>query len=353
MVTLYVASSEPYSGKTLTCLALGTRWQRQGLRVGYTKPLGLLPVTMGEEVTDEDSRFVAEQLKLDVSPSHLCPILLNEDTCPCHMEAEEARGKVKEAFAASAAGTDVILVGGTGSLLSRGSMVGLEGATVVEMLDAKVLLVCRCESFLDVDSIMACHRVVGERLVGVILNLVPARVKDRIRDEVVPYLEGMGMPVLGLVASDPVLHSVSVRELAEATGGELLSGEEAAEELVENFVVGAMGVEGALRYFRRTPRKCVITGGDRSDIQLAALETPTKCLILTGDLRPRHTVLARAAELGVPVLLVSHDTLRTVTTIEEMLGKLRVREPRKIARAVEHFEANLELAKLDAALGLG
>ncbi len=351
MVTLYVASSEPYSGKTLTCLALGTRWQRQGLRVGYTKPLGLLPVMMGEEVTDEDSRFVAEQLKLDISPSHLCPILLSEETC--HMAAEEARGKVKEAFAASAAGTDVMLVGGSGSLLSRGSMVGLEGATVVEMLDAKVLLVCRCESFLDVDSIIACHRAVGERLAGVILNLVPARVKDRIRDDVVPCLEEMGMPVLGLLASDPVLHSVSVRELAEATGGELLSGEESAEELVENFVVGAMGVERALRYFRRTPRKCVITGGDRSDIQLAALETPTKCLILTGDLRPRHTVLARAEELGVPVLLVSHDTLRTVTTIEEMLGKLRVREPRKIAHAVEQFEANLELAKLDAALGLG
>ena len=144
MVALYVASSEPYSGKTLTCLALGTRWQRQGLRVGYMKPLGLLPVVMGEEVTDEDSRFVAEQLKLDVSPSHLCPVLLSEETC--HMAAEEARGKVKEAFAASAAGVDVMLVGGSGSLLSRGSMVGLEGATVVEMLDTKVLLVCRCES---------------------------------------------------------------------------------------------------------------------------------------------------------------------------------------------------------------
>jgi len=111
-------------------------------------------------------------------------------------------------------------------------------------------------------------------------------------------------------------------------------------------------VDRALHYFRRTPRKCVITGGDRSDIQLAALETPTRCLILTGDLRPSHTVVARAEELGVPVLLVRGDTLTTVSTIDELLGKLRVREPRKIEHAIEQFEAHLDLAKLDEALGL-
>ncbi len=96
----------------------------------------------------------------------------------------------------------------------------------------------------------------------------------------------------------------------------------------------------------------MITGGDRSDIQIAALETPTRCLILTGELRPRHTVLARAEELGVPVLLVAEDTLTTVATIENLLGKLRVREPRKAEHAVEQFETHLDLPRLDAALGL-
>ena len=350
MVALYVASSEPYSGKTLTCLVLGKRWQGAGLRVGYTKPLGLLPVTMGKEVTDEDAQFVAEHLQLEASPSNLCPIVLDAETC--RMPVEEAERRVREAFAAGSAGADVMLVGGSGSLLARGALIGLEGSRVAEMLDARVLLVCKCESFLDADSIIASHRMVGSRLVGVILNLVPPREKDRIWDEAVPCLEERGIPVLGLLPVDPILHSVSVRELVEATAGEVLCGAEASGELVENFVVGAMGVERALRYFRRTPRKCVITGGDRSDIQLAALETPTRCLILTGDLRPRHTVLARAEEVGVPVILVRHDTLGTVATIEEMLGKLRVREPRKIEHAVEQYEAHLELAKLDAALGL-
>jgi BioD-like phosphotransacetylase family protein len=245
-----------------------------------------------------------------------------------------------------------MLVCGSGSVLTRGTLLGLNGVQTAEMLDATVLLVGKCQSFLDVDYILASHRALGDRLSGVILNMVPPRERDRIRDDVVPCLESEGLNVLGLMPMDPMLHSVSVRELAEAMAGDLLCGEKAADELVENFVVGAMGVERALRYFRRTPRKCVITGGDRSDIQLAALETPTRCLILTGELRPRHTVLARAEELGVPVLLVRQDTLTAVEMIGDILGKLRVREPRKIEHAVDQFEAHLELAKLDQALGL-
>jgi BioD-like phosphotransacetylase family protein len=350
MVTLYIGSSEPFSGKTLTSIVLGTRWRREGKRVGYMKPVGLMPIPMGDALTDEDAQFVAHQLGLTTSPADLCPVLMTREVCG--MAPDEAQARVRKAFEKGSEGVDVMIVSGTGPLLTRGSIVGLSGVAVSEMLGAKVLLIGRCESFLDADSILAASAALGDRTVGAILNLVPPRLKDQIWDDVVPCLERTGLTVFGLMPKDPILHSVSVAELAEATHGEFLCCKSAWGELVENFVVGAMGVERALRYFRRTPRKCVITGGDRSDIQLAALETPTRCLILTGDLRPSHTVLARAEELGVPVILVREDTLVTVATIEHMLGKLRVREPQKIEHAIEQFEAHLELAKLDEALGL-
>jgi BioD-like phosphotransacetylase family protein len=351
MTAVYVASNVPYAGKTLTCVVLGTRWQRQGRRVGYIKPVGLLPVAAEDQVTDEDAQFVGQQLQLDVPPSQLCPVVLTREAC--HAEAEESRSRIEEAFAAVAAGKDVVLVNGLGSVLSRGSMLGIDGATLVNMLEARALLVARCRSFLDVDTIVASKRVLGDRLVGVCLNRVPTRAINEINDDVVPCLERHGIAVFGLLPQDPVLNSVTVTEVTEATGGELLCASESADELVENFVVGAMSVESALRYFRRTPRKCVITGGDRSDIQLAALETPTRCLVLTGGLRPSHTVLARAEELSVPVLLVYEDTLHTVSTVEELLGKLRLRGTKKIDHAVEQFEAHVDLAKLEDAVGLG
>ena len=235
MVTLYIASSEPYAGKTLTAIVLGTRWQRQGRKVGYMKPLGLLPVRVGDELTDEDAYFVAERLNLESAPSTLCPILMTRETC--HMPPEEAKEKVRAAYEAASAGVDVMIVSGTGSVIKRGSMIGLNGVTASTMLDAKVLLVGKCESFTDADSIVAARQALGDRVVGVFVNMVPPRIKEQMWDDVVPCLEKSGLKVLGMMPMDPILHSVSVAELAEATGGEFLCGAEGADELVENFIV--------------------------------------------------------------------------------------------------------------------
>jgi hypothetical protein len=78
--------------------------------------------------------------------------------------------------------------------------------------------------------------------------------------------------------------------------------------MIERFCVGTMDVEHALRIFRGIPRKAVVTGGFRTDIQLAALETDTLALVLTGGVAPHDIILAKAREKGVAVLKVAEDT---------------------------------------------
>jgi BioD-like phosphotransacetylase family protein len=117
-------------------------------------------------------------------------------------------------------------------------------------------------------------------------------------------------------------------------------------------LVGAMSVESALSYFRRQPNKAVITGGDRADIQLAALDTSTRCLILTGNLYPSPVVLNRADELGIPVLLADMDTLSAIDVVEGYVGRGRVQQPQKIDRFGALLTEHLDFAALDADLGL-
>ena len=105
----------------------------------------------------------------------------------------------------------------------------------------------------------------------------------------------------------------------------MASGEDRMDTMIERFCVGAMDVEGALRVFRRIPRKAVVTGGMRPDIQHAALETDTRCLILTGGVTPNEGVRHRARMLGVPVLVVQGDTMATVERFEQLLGRVRIR----------------------------
>jgi len=117
-------------------------------------------------------------------------------------------------------------------------------------------------------------------------------------------------------------------------------------------MVGAMGQEKALRFFRRVANKAVITGGDRADIQLAALETSTKCLILTGGFQPSAIVLGRAEELGVPMVLVPYDTLTTVEKTEKIVGHLRIHEAQKVARLKEILTEQVTIDEIKKSIGI-
>jgi BioD-like phosphotransacetylase family protein len=117
-------------------------------------------------------------------------------------------------------------------------------------------------------------------------------------------------------------------------------------------MVGAMSVDSALTYFRRKPNKAVITGGDRPDIQLAALETSTRCLILTGNLRPSPLILGRAEEAGVPIILTRYDTMRAVETIETFFGKTRFHQEKKVDSFESLLIEHMDIEGLYTALGL-
>lgn len=110
-----------------------------------------------------------------------------------------------------------------------------------------------------------------------------------------------------------------------------------------------MTPESALTYLRRSVNKAVITGGDRSDILLAALQTNTSVLVLTGNLHPHVRVLARAKDQGVPVLLVPNDTYSTLSMMNEAVGRIHHGEKKKIKLAKKTVEDNV---KWKAILGL-
>jgi BioD-like phosphotransacetylase family protein len=96
----------------------------------------------------------------------------------------------------------------------------------------------------------------------------------------------------------------------------------------------------------------VVTGADRTDIQLAALEASTQCLILTGAGEPLPQLISRAEELDVPVLKVEHDTLATVEVIEAAFGHVRLHEAVKASYAMRLVEENCQFERLFSRLRL-
>jgi hypothetical protein len=115
-------------------------------------------------------------------------------------------------------------------------------------------------------------------------------------------------------------------------------------------MVGAMTEDSALRRFRKQPNKAVITGGDRTDIQLAAMETSTTCLILTGNLHPSNLILKQAEDMCVPVLLVPSNTMETVEALDRIFGRTRLGQKDKLDKFMGFVKKNIDLKRLDKTL---
>lgn len=85
---------------------------------------------------------------------------------------------------------------------------------------------------------------------------------------------------------------------------------------------------------------------------LAALESSTTCLILTGNLRPSPLILKQADEFGVAVLLVRTNTLETVEAIEQVFGKTRLGQAAKLQQFEALLAEHVDLDRLYQTLNL-
>lgn len=353
MITIHVASTRRYSGKTGVCVALIDELTRRGHNVGYIKPYGGMPVTIDGLLTDQDAVFVNGTLSVPGPADSVCPIVRSRAFVEQVLSGTdvEAQAKVEAAFERAGQGRDIMVVEAP-SDLEQGAAARVSMPELLGLLGGKVLLVEACSGFEPPDRILRARSILGPPLAGVIHNRVSEADRHTCVDRIVSFLDERGVRSFGLLSQDPLLSSVMVREIVDGLGGAVLVGEDALDTPVESFMVGAMGQEKALRFFRRKANKAVVTGGDRADVQMAALETSTAALILTGNLPPSPAVLGRADELGVPVVMVDSDTLGAVEHMDTLFGHVRLHGPGKADRMRRMFTDGIDVPVLLEALGV-
>lgn len=347
---LLIGSTEAYSGKSATVLGLAHQLLKKGLDIAYGKPLGTFWSAIDH--IDEDVRFLSETLKLPAQ--RLCPTLaaLDNDSIARRISGEDGidyAARLRDVVQTPTG--DLVLLEAAGTL-EEGRLFDLSLAQIAEAIDAAVILVARCHSLQVADSLLWAKSCLGDRLAGVLLNDIPPDQQTQIASELQPFLERKGIPVLAQLPRNHLLRSVSVGELVKQLQAEVLCRPDRLDLMVESLTIGAMNVNSALKYFRKAHNMAVVTGGDRADLQLAALETSTQCLILTGHIPPMATILTRAEDLEIPILSVDLDTLTTVEIVDRAFGQVRLHEPIKVQCVYQMMEKHLDVDRLMQQLGL-
>lgn len=313
------------------------------------KPIGNLLVDVDGVLSDQDAEDMRTILGFEDDRKYVTPVLLTDSLISDALGGID-RGldkKLEEAHSVISKDRDIVLIEGTGDV-GGGAMYGLSDPQVASKLGVKMLLITRYDSIFAVDRILCDLKIISpqEILMGVILNEVPETEMDYISEMVIPFLHSQNINVFGSIPLDSTLRSIPISDIVEYLHAEVLTGAGHLNDLVDNYLVGAMEVNSAIKYFRRFPNNAVITGGDRSTIQLAAIEAKSRCLILTGGLRPSQAVLASAEEANIPVLLVRGDTMSTIERIEDLIGHARIKQKAKLQKIVELIEQNIDVENL-------
>jgi uncharacterized protein len=360
MKYLLIGSTRANSGKSATILGLGLKLQELGLKIGYSKPLGTFTSLNLPDVTnavDADVEFITQTLGL--TPEYCRPTLvsLGRETVKNRLSGSDRTDYFSQLKECSQQQNQVALKGDLTLVeapanTAEGALFGLNLEAISEALDAPFLLVIRYGSHM-----MVSKARFGDRLLGVVINDIPAAEYDTAQSILAPFLESLNIPVLAMMPENRILRSVSVQQLVEHLDATILYRSEQtdlADLMVEELKIGAMNVNSAQIFFRKSFNKAVVTASDRVDIQLAALETSTNCLVLTGAPMVSPETLQRASELEVPILSVNTDTLTTVGIIENSLGRVRLHEGIKVQCIQEmmdqHFNFNRLLALLQIQL---
>ncbi|MCL4534070.1 MAG: AAA family ATPase [Bacteroidetes bacterium] len=335
MAMLYLCSTEAGAGKTAVALGLGQYLQHKGYSVGYFKPFGA-------GADDKDALLARQVLGLTQGADVLCPFSIDQ-------AGTDIASRIADAAKVAGAGKQVVLVEGY-----RGLDEAPKACTAAQALEAQVLLVVKHAGEGILEAVTAARKALGQSLLGVVLNSVPPSQEYPVRQTLVPTLEARGVRVLGEVPQVRLLLGARVRDVALMVGGTVTDSVGTLDELVESVMLGAPPYSDALQYFGRQANKAVVTRAERPDIQMAALETSTRCLILTGeyDYSVDPSVKARAAERGVSIIRVACDTQTALERAQGAFGQPTLQHGPQTAILEEMVRRHVAVDVLSSALGL-
>jgi BioD-like phosphotransacetylase family protein len=361
---IFVAATNQNDGKTTTALGLFSALSDRLGRIGFIKPVGQRFEHIDGIMIDEDTVLIDTTFSVHTPLEAMSPIAVEPDFTRRYIDKannEFLTRRLQNSFDRAAWEKDFCIIEGTGHA-GVGAVFDLSNAHVAKLLDSKVLLVTRGGIGRPIDEIVlnkALFEREGVELVGVILNKVIPEKFDFVKDFARRGLERLGIDLLGVIPSEPVLTNPTLTQVCRAIHGSFINCEERGRRLVERVIIGAMNSTHVMEFF--SPGTLVITPGDREDVILAALSTSSfgenhdksiAGLVLSGDMTPHERVLDLVKRSNVPTISAPMDSYTVANRIHSMTIKTLPGDHKKIETIKHLVNEHVEVDRLMEKMGV-
>ena len=333
MPTIYIAGASSGSGTTSVATGIAILLMKYGLKVTMTKALRV----DSSASQDADTAFHQTVFPNNVAPAGW-PITLKQ--VPATSLLDELVSNLKTVPLSPG----VTIVEGVSGDISDNDRHQID-ATLARALGARVILVSNDASPFAVQAL-------SDQLMGIIVNGVPLHSRHDVETASAAESRQEGIPVLGLLPESRRMLSPSISEVAEHLGADLInraaltSPEIQLGELVEYFMLGGWFLDHGAYVFSRRENKAVIVRGDRPDLQMAALDTPTICLILTNGKLPVQYIVHHAELRQTPLLTTQAGTLETMERLNNIGERVTFHSVHKAQHFAELLEAYCNVESL-------
>ncbi|TXD84449.1 phosphate acetyltransferase [Subsaximicrobium wynnwilliamsii] len=351
---IYIATTEPNSGKSIVSLGMMQSLLGKAAKVGYYRPIidDFKPGKIDNHINTVSTYFNLDIKFEDAYAFTRSQVIKmkNED------KDDEIISKIIEKYKAIEDRFDFVLVEGT-SFTGEGSIIEFD----INVLIAKnlgvpaIILASGVGKTLEelVGNLQMAFDSFEEKGVEV-LSVIANKVEDKNQALVVSELEKYlpSQVIVGAIPTNPILANPSIKEIVEVLQAKVLFGADYINNQAGNFSVGAMQLRNYLTHLKENG--LVITPGDRADIILGALQAnisenypSISGIVLTGGLIPEESIIKLIEGLSdiVPIISTNEGTFAVANSIGTIKSRIYAENTQKIITSIQDFE---KYVKVDA-----
>jgi phosphate acetyltransferase len=354
--SVFIATTEPYSGKSIVALGVVNMLLAKAHKVAYFKPI------INDDPSDRkdvDIQTVVEYFGLPVAYEDT--FAYTRQQAMQQMEAE-SRSRLIETVISKVKkledSYDFTVIEGS-DYLGEGTAFEFEAnLTIAKNLGAPVLLVVSGSGKLSsqiVSSVQSALHNFAIRDVQV-LAVVVNKVRSEAVNEVTQLLNDLALKdtIISVIPEDKNLQNPTMKDIHDQLGGTLIAGEDQLSNQVDNFVTGAMHLPHFLDHIKENV--LIVTPGDRGDIIIGALQANLSTnypkvagIVLTGGITPEEPILRliEGLQSSVPIIALKTSTFRTTALLGVINSRITSTNTKKIELAINTFEKYIDVAALD------
>jgi phosphate acetyltransferase len=354
--TIFIATTEPYSGKSIIALGIVNMLLAKARKVGYFKP-----------IINDDPK-VKKDVDIETIVDHFGLHIAYEDTYAFtrqkamrHIEGDNRSDlintvirkvkKLEESY-------DFTVIEGS-DYLGEGTAFEFEtNVSIAKNLNAPVVLVISGENKTTAEIVNATQTILRNfksrdvQVLAVVANKVKKNMLEDVKQLLaVHFTNGV---ILAVIPEDKNLGNPTMKEIHEQLGGKLLFGDKQLANQVDNFVTGAMHLPHFLNHI--TENVLIVTPGDRGDIIIGALQAGLSInypkiagIVLTAGIEPEEPVmrLLNGLQTVLPIISVKEGTFQTTALLGSIKSRISADNSKKIQLAISTFEKYVDVNALD------